>query len=118
VSKSFARQNCDPRNNRRCFSTKALLYRNCAAIVIEVGKLVQVPVTTGLVQFRVFLPADPETENVPVHAPPFVAVEFHVNVPEKLLEVVYQRRCHSLPRLPKCPTRNCLLESGSSQEPR
>ncbi len=56
--------------------------------MIDVGKLVQFPVTVGLVQFRVFPPADPETANVPVQAAPVVVVAFQVNAPEKLVVVV------------------------------
>ena len=55
---------------------------------MPVGRFVQLPVTAGLVQLSVFPPADPETAKFPVQAVPFVAVEFQVAVPEKLLAVV------------------------------
>src|SRR5580658_7552247 len=54
--------------------------------VIDCAKVVQVPVTPGLVQVSVLPPAVPATGNVPVQAP--AVVEFHVSVPEKPVTVV------------------------------
>jgi hypothetical protein len=69
--------------------------------VIDVGKFVQFDVTAGLVQFTVFPPAVPETAKLPVQAVPVVDVEFHVNVPEKLLFVVAPETVPLAPLLPK-----------------
>jgi hypothetical protein len=64
-----------------------LLQCDCAAKVIAVGRLVQFPVTAGLVQLIAVPPAEPDTGSVPVHALPVVDVPFHVSVPEKALVV-------------------------------
>jgi hypothetical protein len=55
---------------------------------MEVRRLLQFPVTPGLVHVNVFPPAFPDTAKVPVQAPPVVLVALKVNVPEKLVAVV------------------------------
>lgn len=60
-------------------SQRARVYWRCAPIVIDIGRLEQVPVTPGLVHVMAFPPALPETANMPVQVAETEAM--NVNVP-------------------------------------